>query len=112
MRSVGSHFCTVNGALPSPSAWFRLRAEYPEAICYVKNRGDRREPIFQDAADRRCFVETLGQRRAETAWEVHALCLMPNHFHLVVETPQANRVIGMKWFLDTKVKRLGWTAAE
>jgi REP element-mobilizing transposase RayT len=35
-------------------------------------------------------MATLGETCAKTGWQVHALCLMPNHFHLVVETPQPN----------------------
>jgi REP element-mobilizing transposase RayT len=35
----------------------------------------------------------------QTGWQVHACCLMQNHFHRVVETPKANLVAGMKWFL-------------
>jgi REP element-mobilizing transposase RayT len=56
------------------------------------NRGDRRERIFMDDADRRRFVETLGEVCAKTGWQVHAYVLMPNHFHVVVETPQPNLV--------------------
>ncbi len=63
------------------------------------SRGDRHEPIFQDDQDRETFLQTLGQCCARTAWQVHALCLMPNHFHLVVETPEPNLVAGMKWWL-------------
>jgi REP element-mobilizing transposase RayT len=69
------------------------------------NCGDRREPIFKDDPDRRRFQETLGQACAKTGWQVHAYCLMANHFHLVVETPQANLVAGMKWFLGTYTGR-------
>ncbi len=69
------------------------------------NRSDRREPIFQDGEDRRRFLATLGEVCAKTGWEFHALCLMPNHFHLVVETPQPNLVAGMKWFLGTYTSR-------
>jgi len=69
------------------------------------NRGDRREPIFKDDQDRRRFLETLGQACAKTGWQVHAYCLMPNHFHLVVETPNANLVAGMKWFLGAYTSR-------
>ena len=65
------------------------------------NRGDRREPIFKDDADRVRFLETLSQCCAKTGWQVHAWCLMNNHFHLVMETPKANLVAGMKWFLGT-----------
>ena len=67
----------------------KLRVEYPGAIYHVMNRGDRREPIFKDDADRQRFVETLGEVCAKTGWQVHAYVLMPNQFHLVVETPQA-----------------------
>jgi len=83
----------------------KLRVEYPGAIYHVMNRGDRREPIFEDDADRQRFVETLGEACSKTGWEVHAYVLMPNHFHLVVETPQPNLVAGMKWFLGTYTNR-------
>jgi REP element-mobilizing transposase RayT len=69
------------------------------------NRGDRREPIFKDDVDRQRFLETLGQACGKTGWQVHAYCLMLNHFHLVVETPQANLVAGTKWFLGTYTSR-------
>jgi REP element-mobilizing transposase RayT len=69
------------------------------------NRGDRREAIFLEDADRVLFLETLGQACGKTGWQVHACCLMPNHFHLVVETPRANLVAGMKWFLGTYTAR-------
>jgi putative transposase len=79
----------------------KLRVQYPGAIYHVVNRGDRREPIFKNDQDRRRFLETLGEACGKTGWQVHAYCLMPNHFHLVVETPLANLVAGMKWFLGT-----------
>jgi REP element-mobilizing transposase RayT len=62
---------------------------------------DRRQPIFKDGADCKRFLATLGEACLKTGWQVHAYCLMSNHFHLVVETPQANLVAGMKWFLGT-----------
>jgi putative transposase len=83
----------------------KLRVEYPGAIYHVLNRGDHREPIFKDARDRRAFVEALAAVCAKTGWQVHAYVLMPNHFHLVVETPQPNLVAGMKWFLGTYTGR-------
>ena len=69
------------------------------------NRGDRREAIFRDDADRERFMETLGEACVRSGWQVHAYCLMPNHFHLVVETPQPTLVAGMKWFLGTYTGR-------
>ena len=70
----------------------KLRIEYPGAIYHVMSRGDRREPIFQDGLDRQRFLQTLGQACLKTNWQIHAYCLMGNHFHLVLETPQANLV--------------------
>ena len=77
------------------------RIEYEGAIYHVMNRGDRREDIVHGEADRKSFVQTLGETCARCGWEVHAWCLMSNHFHLVVETPHGNLVTGMKWFLGT-----------
>ncbi len=51
------------------------------------------------------FLETLGQACEKTDWQVHAWCLMSNHFHLAVETPRANLVPGMKWLLGTYTMR-------
>jgi putative transposase len=83
----------------------KLRVQYPGAIYHLMNRGDRREEIFRDDTDRECFLATLGQACEKTGWQVHAYCLMPNHFHLVAETPRANLVEGMKWFLGTYTGR-------
>ncbi len=71
----------------------KLRVQYPGAIYHVMNRGDRREPIFDDDLDRQRFLQTLGEACAKTDWQVHAWCLMGNHFHLVIETPQPNLVV-------------------
>ncbi len=83
----------------------QLRMEYPGAIYHVMNRGDRREDIFLDDGDRRRFLETLEEACAKTDWQVHAYCLMRNHFHLVIETPRANLVAGMQWLLGTYTAR-------
>jgi REP element-mobilizing transposase RayT len=69
------------------------------------NRGDRREEIFRNDADRQMFLSTLTEACGKTEWQIHAYCLMRNHFHLVLETPQANLVAGMKWLLGVYTKR-------
>ena len=81
------------------------RVEYPGAIYHVMNRGDRREPIFHDDTDREQLLAALGEACQKAVWEVHAFCLMPNHFYLVVETPQGNLVAGMQWLLGTYTGR-------
>ena len=82
-----------------------LRIESPDAVYHVMNRGNQRRNIFRDDADRRRFLETLGEACAKTGWQIHAYCLMRNHFHLVLETPGANLVAGMKWLLGVYTKR-------
>jgi REP element-mobilizing transposase RayT len=83
----------------------KLRIEYPGAMYHVMNRGDHREPIFEDDRDRQRFLDTLGEACEKSVWQVHAFCLMPNHFHLVVETPEPSLVAGMKWLLGTYTSR-------
>ena len=56
--------------------------------------GDRWKAIFKDDAERRRFLETLGEAGARTGARVHAFVLMSNHDHLMIETPQANLVAG------------------
>lgn len=79
--------------------------EYAGAIYHVMSRGDRREAIFLDDDDRRKFLLTLGEACERAEWEVHAYCLMGNHFHLVMETAKPTLASGMKWFLGTYTQR-------
>jgi putative transposase len=83
-----------------------MRLQYPGAIYHVMSRGDRREDIFLDDVDRQDFLKTVAEACAKTGWQVHAYCLMRNHFHLVLETPSANLVEGMRWLLSTYTIRL------
>jgi REP element-mobilizing transposase RayT len=83
----------------------KLRLEYPGAIYHVANRGDRREDIFKDDLDRAGFLSTLEEACQKTEWQVLAYCLMRNHFHLVIETPQPNLVAGMKWLLGVYMEQ-------
>jgi len=62
--------------------------------------------IFHNDVDRQDFLRTLAEACDKTGWQVHAYCLMGNHFHLVVETPNANLVEGMKWLLSAYTIRL------
>ena len=84
----------------------KVRIEYPGAIYHLMSRGDRKEDIFHDDVDRQDFVKTLAEACQKTGWQVHAYCLMRNHFHLVVETPQGNLVAGMRWLLSAYTIRL------
>ena len=70
------------------------------------SRGDRREDIFLDDVDRHDFIKTLAESCQKASWQVHAYCLMRNHYHLVLETPNANLVGGMAWLQSTYTIRL------
>ena len=77
----------------------KLRVQYPGAIYHVMNRGDHLEFIFRDSKDPALLLATLAEACAKTDWQVHAYCLLSNHFHLHIETPRANLAEGMKWLL-------------
>ena len=66
----------------------------------------RRAKIFLDDVDRHDFIKTLAEACQKTQWQVHAYCLMPNHYHLVLETPEPNLVAGMAWLQSTYTIRL------
>jgi REP element-mobilizing transposase RayT len=87
-----------------------IRFQYPGAIYHVIARGDGGKVVFETDDDRKSFVFRLGQVCASHGWRVHAWVLMGNHFHLLLETPQANRVTGMQWLLGTFSQ--GWNRAR
>jgi putative transposase len=73
-----------------------LRLEYAGALYHVTARGNRREAIYLEDADRKYFLELLGEICQRYNWMVHAYCLMTNHYHVLVETPDANLSKGMR----------------
>ncbi|MEI6535634.1 MAG: transposase [Verrucomicrobiaceae bacterium] len=81
------------------------RLQHPGAHYHVMARGNRREAIFRDDADRRFFLHALGQACERTGWEVLAWVLLDNHYHLVLHTPEANLVAGMKWLQNAYTRR-------
>jgi len=58
-----------------------------------------------DDDDRRFFLQVLSEACGMTGWQVHAWVLMGNHYHLLIETPEANLVEGMKWLQNTYTRR-------
>jgi REP element-mobilizing transposase RayT len=73
-----------------------LRIEYPGAVYHVTARGNAREVIFKDDADRKNFLVVLGKIVERYNWLCHAYCLMGNHYHLLIETPDGNLSQGMR----------------
>ena len=73
-----------------------LRIEFAGALYHVTSRGDAREDIFCDDADRRMLLGILAQAIERMRWRCHAYCMMGNHYHLLVETPEPNLSRGMR----------------
>ena len=73
-----------------------LRIEFPGAFYHVTSRGNAQQPVFDDTQDRYAFLDALGEAVARFGWRGHAYCLMGNHYHLVLETPDANLARGMR----------------
>jgi REP element-mobilizing transposase RayT len=74
-----------------------LRIEYPGAFYHIINRGNAGEEIYADDNNRRKFLEYLETAVERYAIMIHAYCLMTTHYHLIVETPNANISSAIQW---------------
>jgi len=73
-----------------------LRLEFSGALYHVTSRGDRQDDIYECDEDRVGFLSVLGDVCESYNWVCHAYCLMDNHYHLLIETPDANLSKGMR----------------
>ena len=73
-----------------------LRIEYPGAVYHITSRGNEKKPVYKDDQDRKNFLFILDKVNKRYHWLCHAYCLMDNHFHLLIETPDGNLSIGMR----------------
>jgi putative transposase len=73
-----------------------LRIEYSGAVYHVTSRGNARNDIYRDERDLANFLDILNEIAKRYNWLCHAYCLMSNHYHLVVETPEANISVGIR----------------
>jgi len=73
-----------------------LRIEFPGAFYHVTSRGNAQENIYRDDTDRAQFYTVLAEVCDRFNWIIHAYCLMDNHYHLLVETPEQNLSKGMR----------------
>lgn len=73
-----------------------LRIEYAGALYHNTTRGNARRSIFKVDRDRLLFLDTLKKVADRYHWFCHAYCLMDNHYHLVIETPEGNLSRGMR----------------
>jgi REP element-mobilizing transposase RayT len=73
-----------------------LRLEYPGALYHATSRGNAREPIYADDHDRLIFLDVLATTVGQFRWRMYAYCMMGNHYHLLLETPEPNLSRGMR----------------
>jgi len=73
-----------------------LRIEYPGAVYHITSRGNEKKAVFKDDRDRENFLNTLQHTNKRYNWLCHAYCLMTNHYHLLIETPDGNLSLGMR----------------
>lgn len=78
-----------------------LRIEYPGAFYHVMNRGNQRRDVFHSTLDCETFLEKLDLYSDRYHVNVHCYCLMTNHFHLLLGTPEANLSKFMQVFLNS-----------
>lgn len=74
----------------------QLRIEFPGAVYHVTSRGNARLAIYEDDGDREDFLQVLRSAVDRHHWRCHAYCLMENHYHLLIETPEGNLSRGMR----------------
>lgn len=86
-----------------------LRLEFAGALYHVTSRGDRREAIYEDDADRHMFLSLFDQVCEAHNWLCHAYCLMGNHYHILIETPDANLSQGMRQLNGMYTQRFNHT---
>ena len=67
-----------------------LRIEYENAYYHVMNRGRGRQQIFHDEDYYRTFLDTVAEANKRFGAVVHAYCLLGNHYHLLIQTPEGN----------------------
>jgi putative transposase len=73
-----------------------LRAHAEGSFYHVRSRGNAKQDIFQDDGDRILFLDFLRDSIQRHEWICHGYCLMDNHYHMLIETPQDNLIEGMR----------------
>lgn len=85
-----------------------LRIEYPDAVYHVTARGNARNDIFHSDSDRKIFLKIFSDAVRRFNWLCHAYCLMDNHYHLLIETPDGNLSRGMRQLNGVYTQKYNW----
>jgi putative transposase len=83
----------------------RLRIQFSGALYHVINRGNYRRDVFGSVGAAQAFESTIAEACDRYRWRLHAFGIMPNHYHLALETPDPNLVEGMHWLQSTFATR-------
>ncbi|MDH3454320.1 MAG: transposase, partial [Desulfuromonadales bacterium] len=91
-----------------------LRIEFPGAFHHVMSRGNQKQLIYKNRRDRSKFLEYLESASVRYGANIHCYCLMDNHYHLLLETPDSNLAQIMRHingayttYFNTKHRRVG-----
>jgi len=84
------------------------RIQIADGIYHVTTRGIRRQPIYTDVQSQERFLTVLADVVTRTEWKVHSYCLMTNHYHLLVETPEPNIASGMERLNGMYARWFNW----
>ena len=91
-----------------------LRIDYPDAVYHITNRGVNRQAIFFEDGDYKRLIDLLEQICKRMKVEIHGFCLMPNHYHLEITTPESNLSRSIQWlnqsyatYINTRHQRSG-----
>jgi REP element-mobilizing transposase RayT len=84
------------------------RIEVAGGFHHVMSRGNQRAPIFLDELDYVAFLRRLSKVIERFEWLCHGFCLMPNHYHLLIETPHPNRGAGMHVLNLSYARHFNW----
>ncbi len=85
-----------------------LRIEFPGAVYHITARGNAKQNIYLADNDRRLFLDVLSSTVEKYNWVCHAFCLMDNHYHLLLETPDPNLSLGMRQLNGVYTQRFNW----
>jgi REP element-mobilizing transposase RayT len=84
------------------------RIQASDVIYHVMSRGVRQQPIYVDDQDRKAFLSLLAEAVTRYSWRLSTYCLMTTHYHLVLQTPNANLSAGMQWLKGRHAQWFNW----
>jgi REP element-mobilizing transposase RayT len=88
------------------------RVQYEGARYHIINRGNYRKDLFRTHKTDEAFTEVMLEACERYKWSLHAYVLMSNHYHLCLETPQANLSDGMHWLQSTFANKFSRFSGE